>query len=124
MDMAQKTKRTLLDAFEKMVYNNGRISVMISRFKDKAENSKGEESRLCLRMVKQLEKLAAISNSTTANLKEKLTMDDLMEVVERIDVKKAFDEISDNIHKNVEITFNNMNSIDEILKSMDEEENS
>jgi hypothetical protein len=119
--MAQEevTEGTLLDAFEKMAYNNGRISVLISQCKEKAKKGTSKQKDLFLRQAKRLEKLSVVLAGMTAELKEKLSFDDLMEVLERIspvDIEAAFDEISKDIKVNIESLTNNMQAIDEILK--------
>jgi hypothetical protein len=114
--MAQKTEGKLLDAFEKMAYNNGRISVLISQCKEKAKKGTSKQKDFFFRQAKRLEKISVVLAGMTAELKGRLSFDDLMEVLERIDIEAAFDEISKDIKVNIESLTNNMQAIDEILK--------
>jgi len=119
MAQDEVTEGTLLDAFEKMAYNNGRISVMISQCKEKAKKGTSKQKDLLLRQAKRLEKLSVVLGGMTAELKRRLSFDDLMEALERIspdDIEAAFDEVSKDIKVNIESLTNNMQAIDEILK--------
>ena len=83
----------ILDAFEKMVFQSGRLSLMI----DRANLDGDHKTRV------KLEKLASLLDEMIATCKKQLTPDDLLEIIDRMDLDKAMDDIHDDIKSNIEI---------------------
>jgi hypothetical protein len=105
--MAEEKIVDMLDVFERMVFEAGRLSVMISKAKD-AENHKARV---------RFEKVASLLDVMIATCRKNLTPDNLMDVLERINIDKTFEEIEKSIEVNIESMEKNFLKINKFLKT-------